>query len=69
MVDLYGLNIAVVFLWWFIIRPRVVPLSLDTSYLLIASCVTRKKNFTQVLFPEAYSRSRSTNKRTRQYSV
>ena len=51
MVDLYGLYIAVVVLWWFIIRPRVVLLSLGTSYSLIASCVTRKKNFTQALFP------------------
>ena len=31
MVDLYGLYIAVVFLWQFIIRPRVVPLSRGTS--------------------------------------
>ena len=51
MVDLYGLYIAVVFLWRFIIRPRVVPLLFGTSYSLIASCVTRKKNFTRALFP------------------
>ena len=52
MVDLYGLYIAVVLLWRFIIRPRVVPLSLGTSYSLnIASCVKRKRNFARVLFP------------------
>ena len=50
MVDLYGLYIAVVFfLWRFIIRPRVVPLLFGTSYSLVASCVTRKKNFTRAL--------------------
>ena len=51
MVDLYGLYIAVVFLWRFIIRPRIVPPLFGTSYSLIASCVTRKKNFTRALFP------------------
>ena len=51
MVDLYGLYIAVVFLWRFIIRPRVVPLLFGMSYSLIASCVTRKKNCTRALFP------------------
>ena len=50
MVDLYGLYIAVVFLWRFIIRPRVVPLLFGMSYSLIASCVTHKKNFTRALF-------------------
>ena len=39
------------FLWRFIIRPRVVPLLFGTSYSLVASCVTRKKNFTRALFP------------------
>ena len=39
-------------LWRFIIRPRVVPLSFGPSYLLIASCVTRMKNFTRALFPQ-----------------
>ena len=62
MVDLYGLYIAVVFfLWRLIIRPRVVPLLFGTSYSLVASCVTRKKNFTQALFLDVYSRSRSTD--------
>ena len=51
MVDLYGLYIAIVFLWRFIIRPWVVPLLFGTLYSLIALCVTRKKNFTQALFP------------------
>ena len=51
MVDLYGLYIAVVFMWQFIIRLRVVPLLFGTSYSLIASCLTRKKNFTRALFP------------------
>ena len=51
MVDLYGLYIAVVFLWRFIIRPRVLPLLFGTSYSLIASCVTHKKHFTRALFP------------------
>ena len=48
MVDLYGLYIAVVFLWRFIIRPRVVPLLFGTSYSLIAWCVT---HITRALFP------------------
>ena len=52
MVDLYGLHIAVVFLWRFIIRPRVVPLLFGMLYSLIASYVTRKKNFTRALFPQ-----------------
>ena len=34
IVDLYGLYIAVVLLWRFIIRPLVVPLLFGTSYSL-----------------------------------
>ena len=48
MVNLYGLYMAVVFLWRF--RLRLTPLSLDTLHLVSASCVTRKKCFTRAFF-------------------
>ena len=49
MINLHGLYMAVVFLWWF--RLQVVPLSLGTSYSLTCgvSCVTHQKNFTRAV--------------------